>query len=357
MFELLCRSVFEPPRRLVPERHRRMVSRNGDSLFARAAVRALPGALALAVLLAGCELEEVTVPAGADLLIVEAILDASKDAQEVLLHRTLNGRLVGGEEGALVRVRRGDGHEVVFESAPATDCADIHPAYTEVDDPLEIQATCYVSPPEAGFWVVPGERYELLIETEDGRRLQGRTTVPGNFKPLGLTPAASRPLGEVGSCTLPPDSTLTLHWSVSAGAVAYLTHMQINGVREALSGSGIADLPDMVELYGVSITEQDTSIVAPAEIGVMEIGKYPTDLMLLLRKGFPAGTRVRLTIGAMDRNYVTAVRHDNFNPSGLVRVSSIAGDGVGVFGSVVPYAFEARVRERRIGDVPCLAGI
>lgn len=321
--------------------------------LARATTAVVAGVLALG----GCELAEVTIPDGEDVLIVEAILDAGEAVQQILLHRALNGRVVGGEEGARVRVRRGDGLEVVFAAAETSACAYVDPGYTTEPDPIEVRATCYISPEAAGEWVAPGERYELLIETARGQRLHGRTTVPGHFAPLGLSPEASRPPGEVGHCVLPPDSAFTLHWSVAAGAVAYMTHMRVSGVRDALPGSKIPNLPDVVELYGVSITERDTSIVVPGEVGVMEIGKYPTDLMLALRRGFPDGVHVRLTIGAMDRNYVTAVRGDNFNPSGLVRVSSIAGDGVGVFGSLVPYALEVTVSGAGDGDggVGCLA--
>lgn len=328
---------------------------------ASAHARTFLATLPLALALTGCELAEVTIPDGEDVLVVEAILVAGDEVQQILLHRALNGRVVGGEEGARVRVRRGDGLEVVFAAAELSECAHVDPGYTTEPDPIEVRATCYISPEAAGEWVAPGERYELLIETAGGQRLHGRTTVPGHFALLGLSPGASRPPGQVGHCVLPPDSAFTLHWSVAAGAVAYMTHMRVSGVRDALAGSNIPNLPDIVELYGVSITERDTSIVVPGEVGVMEIGKYPTDLMLALRRGFPDGVHVRLTIGAMDRNYVTAVRGDNFNPSGLVRVSSIAGDGVGVFGSLVPYALEVRVGGAGEGaaagaGAACLAG-
>lgn len=307
-----------------------------------------------ALVLGGCELDEVMVPDGADLLIAESILDAGKEIQHLLLHRTLRGRLVGGEEGAQVRVRRDDGLVVSFAAAPASACTELDPGFAAGKDSVEVRATCYLSPSEAGRWVVPGAAYELQIETTGGEKLRGRTTVPGHFTPLGLSPAAALPLGEVGRCVLPPDSALALQWSVATGARAYLTHMRIEGVRDALAGSGIPNLPEVVELYGVSVTERDTSIVAPTEIGVLEIGKYPADLMRALRAGFPEGARVRFTIGAMDRNYVTAARGDTFNPSGMVRISSIAGDGMGVFGSVVPYALEVEVKST--GGEGCLEG-
>jgi hypothetical protein len=52
---------------------------------------------------------------------------------------------------------------------------------------------------------------------------------------------------------------------------------------------------------------------------------------------------VRLTVAAVDRNYVNGVRGGSFNPSGRVRVSSVTGDGEGVFGSLVPLTLEVEV--------------
>lgn len=294
--------------------------------------------------LAACELDEVTIPAGEDLLIVESILDAGKEEQFVLLHHTLNGRRVGGEEGARVRVLREDGLEVLFTEAPANACTMVDAAYSEGKDSVDVRVTCYVSPAGAGHWVVPGERYELRVETVDGKRLQGWTTVPGAFEPIGLSAEAGRPMGEVGRCVLPPATPLALQWSVSAGARAYMTHMRVEGLREVLEGSGIPNIPEVLTLYGVSVTESDTSIVVPAQVGILERQKYDNDLMLAIRDGFPEGVRVRITLGAMDRNYVNAVRGDSFHPSGPVRVSSVSGDGAGVFGSLVPYAFDIEVR-------------
>ena len=307
----------------------------------------------VAVGLAGCELDEVTIPAGEDVLIVESILDAGRDEQYVLLHHALNGRIVGGEEGARVRVRRDDGLEVDFAQAPADACTTVDPAYADGEAAVDNRATCYVSPAAAGRWVVPGAGYELRIETADGKRLLGRTTVPGSYEPIGLSAAARRPMGWVGQCVLPPDTPLALEWTVSAGASAYMTHVRIEGLREALEGREIPNIPEVLTLFGVSLTESDTAIVVPAQVGVFERHNYDNDLMLAINDGFPEGVRVRVTLGAMDRNYVNGLRNDTFHPSGPVRVSSIRGDGVGVFESFVPYAFEVEVRS---GDgAGCLA--
>lgn len=328
----------------------KIVSRGAGPLF-RAPALALPPAIVLA--LAGCELDEVAIPGGEDILVVEAILDASKEAQHVLLHRSVAGARVRGEKGARVVVRRGDGLEVTFVEAPLEACANIDQRRTEGADAVKLRASCYLSPLDTGRWVIPGERYELLVETAAGERLQGRTTLPGSFELLGLSPAASPASEGEEFCIIPPGSPITLHWSVAPGAAAYLTHLRIDGIRDALAGSGIPGIPEVVELYGASISELDTTIVIPAEMGVFELGKYPHELMLALSGGFPAGTVVHLTIGAMDRNYVTAVRGDSYNPSGMVRVSTVAGDGIGVFGSVIRHVLAMWVHDGE-GD-SCLA--
>jgi hypothetical protein len=49
----------------------------------------------------------------------------------------------------------------------------------------------------------------------------------------------------------------------------------------------------------------------------------------------PAGTAARVTVSAVDRNYVNWVRGGNFNPSGTVRIPSVEGDGTGFFGTSV----------------------
>jgi len=56
----------------------------------------------------------------------------------------------------------------------------------------------------------------------------------------------------------------------------------------------------------------------------------------LLRDGVPAEAEARLVLLAADRNYTNAVRGGRFNPSGNVRLTSVVGDAVGLFGSIVP---------------------
>jgi hypothetical protein len=65
-------------------------------------------------------------------------------------------------------------------------------------------------------------------------------------------------------------------------------------------------------------------------------------VLLAIRDGLPVNVRAEVIVAAADNNYVNWVRGSNFNPSGLVRISSIQGDGTGVFGSLVPRDGEMR---------------
>lgn len=286
-------------------------------------------ALALAGLalgLAGCELAEVSSPAGEDVLVVESVLRTDTRRQILLLHRTLDDQVVGGEPNARVSVRTPDGREVPFGTIDPAVCT---PGFIRVDS-LRIEATCYASEPTEEPWVVPGGTYELRIDTPDGRSLRARTTVPGAF--AFRSPALDPAPGEIALCDIPPRTELDLRWSRARGAWSYVANLRV------------AALNDVFELTGLAISETDTTLVLPTEFGIFERGELDPELLGELQGGFPPGAEAFLTLAAVDRNYVNAVRGGSFNPSGSVRVSSIAGDGVGVFGSLVPLRMFIRVR-------------
>lgn len=279
--------------------------------------------------LLGCELAEVTTASGEDLLVVEAVLRAGDPRQRVLLHRSLAGEVVRGEPGARVAVRTPDGGEVRFAERPLEDC--VGGLGSEELDSLEVrvEATCYAT--RLGeLEVVPGERYRLSVETRTGETLRGETRVPGGFRLLRPdVPLVS------ASCSLPPGTSLRVVWSSAEGAWSYLVAVQIFGLRRALQPAGIA-APDVLELTGVAISESDTTVLVPAELGLFERFDSNQDLLRALQGGFPPGVSAELVVAAADRNFVNGVRGGGFNPSGNVRISSVVGDGVGVFGSLVP---------------------
>lgn len=298
------------------------------------------------VFLPACELAEVATEPGRDLVVVEAILRAGLDHQIIMLHRSIVDGGVRGEPGADIRIVGPTGVEYTFIETALGICADgITPERT---DSIDVRATCYTNPIRGGLSVVRGATYELRIVTADGRQIRGRTTIPGRFQLRSVPQRAGI------DCSLPPDTNLPLAWSVSSGAWSYVAGMEITGLKDALAARGI-DAPERLELTGVAVSESDTTLSVPSELGVFELGDINQEILKILQKGFPAGVFVDLTVAAADRNYVNAVRGGGFNPSGNVRISSVVGDGVGVFGSIFPRDLQIQVGD----DLPypsCLSG-
>jgi hypothetical protein len=284
----------------------------------------------------GCTLPDVPLPQGDDVLIVEAVLRTDERVQRVLLHRSIAGRVAAGEPGAVVRVRTDDGREIAFLHAGG-GCHP-PPTFDPEGDEVRVQASCFVSEASAAregeSWVEPGRAYELTVETPRGERVRGRTVVPGGFGLAGLAYSAVREL-QPPRCALPAATPLTVRWTAAEGAWAYIAPLRVAGLAAALEPLGLA-APEPLDLVGVSVSAADTSIVLPTEFGVFDRFRYDQDLLRALQRGLPAGVEVTLAVAAADRNYVNGVRGGSFNPSGRVRVSSVAGDGVGVFGSLVP---------------------
>lgn len=271
--------------------------------------------------LAGCELAEVTTAEGKDLLVVEAVLRAESRGQAVLLHRTIKDRSVEGVPRARVTITGPDGAEVQLFERPRTACTDGIPS--GMVDSLAVRPTCYVD--LGRLYVRPGATYELKIESPEGERVRGRTTVPGPFEVIA--PAAN-------GCLLGADTNFGLIWSRARSAWSYLAILELTGLRRALAGTEL-DAPDRLELTGVAISESDTTLTLPADFGIFDLGEVDQRLLQRLQGGLPRGSTARVVIGAADRNYVNAIRGGSFNPSGNVRLSSVVGDGVGVFGSVL----------------------
>jgi hypothetical protein len=291
-------------------------------------------AAAAALLLGGCTIADVTVPPSEDRLVVEAVLRTDFARQSILLHRPVRDQASGEEPGAEVVVTGPNGLRVVFQESPEA-CFR-----TEPSPDFAVRGTCYFSPAEAGRWVVPSATYDLLVRTTRGEEARARTSVPGAFHVKGIPTSAQTDRSDP-ACSLPPNTPLPVSWSASAGAWGYLSPLTIYGLSGTLPPSYNA--PDPMELLGVSVSAADTTLVLPGEFGVFERFDYNQDLMRALQTGLPDGTAARVVIAAADRNYVNGIRGGNFNPSGQVRISSIVGDAVGVFASLVPLAFAVDV--------------
>lgn len=285
-----------------------------------------------AALLPACTLADVTVEPGEDRLVVEGVLRTDARAQFILLHRGVQSGVAQGEPGAQVVVTRGDGVRIAFQESLLA-CYSIDAGYLDADTPIEIRGTCYASPNSAGRWVQPGATYDLSVRTTRGEEARGRTVVPGSFTLTGVPLSRFNDEPPV-ACSLQPQTPLPLTWSRSAGAWGYIAPLQISGLRAVLPDSFGA--PDPLELIGVSVSAADTSLVLPGEFGVFDRFSLNQDLARLLQLGLPVGTTSRVVVAAADRNYINGVRGGAFNPSGPVRISSVVGDAVGVFGSLVP---------------------
>jgi hypothetical protein len=307
---------------------------------------------AAAMLLAGCTIADVTVPPSEDRLIVEAVLRTDLPRQQILLHRSVRDGGNAPEAGAEVVVTGPNGLRAVFTQSTEA-CFTVDPEYYGTSQPVEIQGTCYVSPPAGAPWVQPGLTYDLAVRTTRGEEARARTTVPGRFHVYGILSATR---GDVNppACALPPEVPLPLTWTPSPGAWGYLAPLTIFGLSGTLPAS--FDPPDPMELLGVSVSAADTTLVLPGEFGIFERFDYNQDLLRALQMGLPDGTSARVIVAAADRNYINGVRGGNFNPSGQVRISSVVGDGVGVFGSLTPITFAVDVDAAQ-GPIPsCLGG-
>jgi hypothetical protein len=300
-----------------------------------------------------CELTEVTTARGEDILIVEAVLRAGAAQQIVLLHRTvqvLEGELgaepaVAGEPGASVSVRAVGSEPVVLSQAPVEFCTEGLEAPDYIVNNFRFGVTCFISPRLPG-WINSGSTYELDVVTRGGLRVRGRTTVPGAFT------LQSPPVGS-WVCSLPPNTNLPIAWSVASGAWSYIATMQIVGLDTALEGTGV-EAPERIQLTGVAVSERDTTLRVPADFGLFELTGGNQEVLKLLQNGFPSGVTAFVSIAAADRNYVNGVRGGAFNPSGNVRISSVVGDGLGVFGSIVPRTLQIHVGTGPPSMRPCL---
>jgi hypothetical protein len=288
------------------------------------------------LVVAGCELQQISLAEVGDEVIAEVILEAGAPRQLALLHRTLGTGESARVDGALIEVRDSAGVALVFRPAADEVCLDIDPDRIGL-----VVGSCYASAVASAYDVVPGATYWLAITLPDGGRLQGRTTVPAWFEVVRPPPVR---------CAVPIDATLELVWRTSPGAWVYVAETSLTGIREALEPDGV-DVPrDPLRLLGISVTAGDTTIVFPTEFGLFDrVDPELGPVLLRIRNGLPPGVIADVVVSAADRNYVNWVRGGNFNPSGTIRIPSVSGDGTGVFGSLVPV--RRRLESRADGEL------
>jgi hypothetical protein len=169
----------------------------------------------------------------------------------------------------------------------------------------------------------------------DGAELTGATVVPGDFNLI--QPATA-------TCALSPATRFEVQWTTSPGAWVYAAETYLHGLRQILAQQGIMIEEDPLRLFGLAVSNSDTTISFPNEFGLFD--RFDSDLteaLVAIQGGLPNAVVADVVIAATDRNYVNWERGGNFNPSGPVRIASIRGAGTGVFGSMVVKSFRIRV--------------
>jgi hypothetical protein len=285
--------------------------------------RSLTGlsALILSAAVAGCDLTDVELVDFTEVVVAEVYVTVTDAPNPNHLRALLHGTSAGAQpssqtfDDALVTVTDGDGVVTVLALAVIEECVAVRPEGST--------GSCFAADPPLAASITGGETLQVDIALADGRTLSGQTRIPGDF----VVGAAAG-----GGCRLQPDTNLRLRWSRSDSAWAYLSEAIIRGLPGALTSEGI-DAPDSLYLLGLSISESDTTVAFPSEIGVFDRFDLDQDLAVRLQRGLPEGASAEVAITAVERNFVNWVRGGSFNPSGTVRVSSIVGDGSGVFGA------------------------
>lgn len=283
--------------------------------------------LAALAALAGCDIDEITIVEIEDVVIAEIYVNLAEDPTEneirAYLHHTV-GALEGVDElpNALVVVRRSDGLTLDLTVDVLEACLDSLPTVGS--------GVCFLANPAQTPSLSPGDLLEVEVTFVDGGTLLGATRVPSSFQIVGMPT----------TCRLDPNTLLPITWSKSDGAWAYFNETSILGLPDALEPEGIIVEDDPLTLLGLSISDQDTTIVFPSEFGVFDRFDLDQDLSTRLQDGLPAATTAEVSITAVEGNFVNWQRGGNFNPSGQVRVPSLRGDGTGVFAATVNRGFD-----------------
>ena len=285
-------------------------------------------ALISAALAAACQLQEVSLTEPERVVVAEAYVRVSPagSSMSVFLHETLDktGKSAAVPGAQVLITRLSDGLKIPLREAVLADCV--------IATPVDQTGSCYtVRPGTPGATsLVPGDRLDLRIDLADGGVMLSQTEVPGIF--------ALRDVADAATCTLDPLTASDIVWSRSVGAWAYVSDTFIRGIAASFDTAKVK-VDDPLYLQGLSVSSQDTAIVFPREFGVFARGDLDHEVAALLQQGLPAKATATVSVAAVDRNWVNWARGANFNPSGVVRVPSIRGDGTGVFGSTVVRSF------------------
>ena len=265
---------------------------------------AVPRLLALALAVAGCSLEEVTIPLGERIIVVQSVLSLDPDAlaQYVLVEWSVTGTATIPDQdslrgpprpplpisGADVIVTRDDGDSIRF---------------TEIPDTLGVYRIGWGD--MVGF-LAPGREYRLRVTVPDGRVVRGRTRMPGTPVVSGLLPDGA-PFNR-------DRDTLHVSWSGAQGSKGVFVQVRPR---------------DVARWVRLVLWTDSTRFTIPGRLAFpLPSDSLPPDVWI-------AGTRETFTVAAMDTNFFDFFRtaNDPFTGSGFA--NRLEG-GLGVFGAMAP---------------------
>lgn len=266
-------------------------------------VRLWVGALVPAVLQA-CRLQEVTIPLGQEVLVVQGVLtlDTAARAQYIVVERSITGTMPIPDQdslrgpprpplpisGALVRVTRDDGAEVVFAEAP--DTAGVYRLLSQ----------------ELRGFLLQGREYRLLVVTPAGDTVRGRTRMPA-FPIVSGIP-------EDGAVFNRDRDTLLVSWSGGAPTKGVFIQVRPRDLQRRLTFLFFTD---------------------SAQFRVAGRLPLPVPSDTLPPVVWIAGTLQTFTVASMDTNFFNYFRTANEPFTGTGFINTVEG-GLGVFGAMAP---------------------
>lgn len=315
------------------------------------------------LLLAGCD------PTGTEIapedLVVAGVwtvvtIDPADPARAELLATgwldwSRTGRATNEVPGASLRIAGESGASVELAEQPSQEsCFKLDPLPAGRYPP--VFGTCYLATASPSPFA-PGEELSLTIRSPEGGTATGVSRLPEAFAPSGGLSSQD------GRCLTEPDQNHRFSWSVAEGAWAYVGGALVEGLDPALwPGDESRYAGEALHLTGLPVRRDSTEMVFPREFAALTGGQpVAVELERVLQAGLPDGATAKVAVGAIDRNWYNWIRLPTFEAVfvnsafdiGEIRVPSIFGDGVGVFGTSVRWKAEVESRARTgAGDPP-----
>jgi len=261
--------------------------------------RAAAIALAFA-LLSACTVPEEPIPIAPRQLVVQAVLDLGAQSCLISLEWMDNGSRVHGQvTGANVSITTLDGRVI-----RATEDVFIYtPGFgNQPRDSARWNGMYRVDLQKNGVALLPGATYTLDVRMLDGTHATGTTTMPA---------VANAPDDRELSRFSDLRDTLRLSWKRVPGAKSYQVTVRAYP----------KDAPEITESFYSIFTDTSVTIAGTAR-------SFQNDPV------FPFGSRVDVTVVAVDDNYYTYF-HPSVDPLAGAAPSRLTG-ALGLFGSVAP---------------------